>query len=136
MKKIFYLILSVSLLLLSACTNVDTIGKTQSLEEFYKDAQIENVDKVIILDGSTGASKMITNQEDISKFLFQINAIEFTPQVNQEERIGGLYGITLFDGEKEFKFSLNRIDNTYYDSNPDIHPIVDDYYKQLEIEEE
>ncbi|MGM9967784.1 hypothetical protein [Rummeliibacillus sp. POC4] len=132
MKKSLFLMLLVSLFILSACTN----GKTQSLESFYKDAKIENVDKVIIQDGSTGASKTITNQEQIGEFLTLIKEIEFTPQENQEKRKGWRYGITLFDGEKEFKFTLNQIDNTYYDSNPDIHPIVDNYYKQLEIVEE
>ncbi|RPJ94040.1 hypothetical protein CW357_17475 [Rummeliibacillus sp. TYF005] len=132
MKKSLFLMLLVSLFILSACTN----GKTQSLESFYKDAKIENVDKVIIQDGSTGASKTITNQEQIGEFLTLIKEIEFTPQENQEKRKGWRYGITLFDGEKEFKFTLNQIDNTYYDSNPDTHPIVDNYYKQLEIVEE
>lgn len=136
MKKILFLILLVSLLLLSACNNVVTNGKTQLLEEFFKDAKIENVDKVIIQDGSTGASKTITKQEDIGEFLSLIKAIEFIPQENQEERVGWRYGITLLDGEKEFKFTLNHIDNTFYDSNPDIHPIVDSFYKQLDIEEE
>ena len=124
--------LLICLLLLSACSN----GKTQSLEEFYKDAKIENVDKVIIQDGSTGYSKTITNQDQIGEFLSLIKEIEYTPQDNQEKRVGWRYGITLFDGEKEFKFTLNQIDNTYYDSNPDIHPIVDNYYKKLEIIEE
>lgn len=124
--------LLICLLLLSACSN----GKTQSLEEFYKDVKIENVDKVIIQDGSTDYSKTITNQEQIGEFLSLIKEIEYTPQDNPEERKGWRYGITLFDGEKEFKFTLNQIDNTYYDSNPDIYPIVDNYYKQLEIVEE
>lgn len=132
MKKSLFLMLLVSLFILSACTN----GKTQSLESFYKDAKIENVDRVIIQDGSTGASKSIIKPEQIGEFLTLINEIEFTPQENQEKRKGWRYGITLFDGEKEFKFTLNQIDNTYYDSNPDIHPIVDNYYKQLEIVEE
>ena len=132
MKKSLFLMLLVSLFILSACTN----GKTQSLESFYKDAKIENVDRVIIQDGSTGASKSITKPEQIGEFLTLINKIEFIPQKNQEKRKGWWYGITLFDGEKEFKFTLNQIDNTYYDSNPDIHPIVDNYYKQLEIVEE
>ncbi|MEH7253445.1 hypothetical protein V7111_15060, partial [Neobacillus niacini] len=109
----------------SACT----IGKTQSLEEFYKDAKIENVDKVIIQDGSIGASKEITVQEQIEEFLTLIKDIEFTPQDNQEKRDGWRYGITLFDGEREFKFTLSEIGDTYYDSNPDIHPIVENYYK-------
>ncbi|MGE7623920.1 hypothetical protein ACQKMD_12940 [Viridibacillus sp. NPDC096237] len=127
MKKSFFLILMFSLFILAACTD----AKTQSLKEFYKDAKIENVDKVIIQDGSTGASKAITEQEQIDEFLSLIKDIEFTPQDNQEERKGWQYGITLFDGEKEFKFTLSEIGDTYYNSNPDIYPIVDNYYKQL-----
>ncbi|MFJ8515243.1 hypothetical protein [Lysinibacillus xylanilyticus] len=132
MKKFLILILLVSLFLVSACTN----GKTQSLEAFYKDAKIESIDKVVIQDGSTGASKTITMQEQINDFVSLIKDIQFTPQGNQEKRVGWGYGITLLDSEKEFKFTLSEIDNTYYDSNPDIYPIVDNYYKQLEILEE
>jgi len=132
MKKFLNIILLVSLFLVSACTN----GKTQSLETFYKDAKIESIDKVVIQDGSTGASKTITTQEQINEFVSLIKDIQFTPQDNQEKRVGWRYGITLFDSEKEFKFTLSEIDNTYYDSNPDIYPIVDNYYKQLEIIEE
>ncbi|HHY21893.1 MAG TPA: hypothetical protein GX525_08450 [Bacilli bacterium] len=124
--------LLVGLFFVSACTN----GKTQSLEKFYKDAKIESIDKVIIQEGSTGASKTITEQVQIDEFLSLIRDIEFTPQDNQEKRVGWRYGITPFDGEVKFKFTLNEIDNTYYDSNPDIHPIVENYYKQLEIAEE
>lgn len=132
MKKSLFLILLVGLFFVSACTN----GKAQSLEKFYKDAKIESIDKVIIQEGSTGASKTITEQVQIDEFLSLIKDIEFTPQDNQEKRVGWRYGITLFDGEVKFKFTLNEIDNTYYDSNPDIHPIVENYYKQLEIAEE
>lgn len=132
MKKSMFLILFVFLVLLSACSN----EKKQSLEEFFKDAKIINVDKIIIQDGSTGYSKTITKQEQIGEFLNLIKDIELTPQDNQEESVGWRYGIALFDGEKEFKFTLNKINNTYYDSNPDIHPIVENYYKQLNIVEE
>ncbi|KOS60866.1 hypothetical protein FJQ98_17790 [Lysinibacillus agricola] len=131
MKKSMFGILFVILFLLSACT----VAKTQTLEEFYKDAKIENVDKVIIQDGSTGYAKTITKQEQIGEFLNLIKDIEFIPQDNQEERTGWLYGIALLDGEKEFIFTLSEIDNTYYDSKSDIHPIVENYYKQLEIAE-
>lgn len=136
MKKTFFMTLFVTLLLLSACTKESTNGKTQLLEAFYKNAKIEHVDKVIIQDGSTGASKTITKQEDISGCLSLIKEIRFTPQENQEERVGWRYAIALFDGEKEFKFTLNHIDNTYYDSTPDIYPIVENYYKQLVTVEE
>ncbi|MFJ8090660.1 hypothetical protein ACIQ7N_21005 [Lysinibacillus sp. NPDC095746] len=131
MKKFLFLILLVSLFLVSACTN----GKTQTLETIYKDAKIENIDKVVIQDGSTGASKTIIRQEQINDFIALIKDIKYTPQDNQEARVGWRYGITLFDNERKFKFTLSEIDNTYYDSNPDIYPIVENYYKQLETEE-
>ncbi|MGE7949303.1 hypothetical protein [Lysinibacillus sp. NPDC093688] len=131
MKKWMFQILFVILFLLSACT----IAKTQTLVGFYRDAKIEKVDKVIIQDGSTGYSKTITKQEQIGELLNLIKDIEFIPQDNQEKRVGWRYGIALFDGEKEFIFTLSEIDNTYYDSNPDIYPIVENYYKQLDIVE-
>lgn len=131
MKKSIFLIWVISILLVSACSN----GKQQSLEEFYKDAKIENIDKIIIQDGSTGYSKTITNQEQIDEFLSLIQNIEFSSQSNQEQREGWRYGIVLFDNEQKFQFTLSQIGDTYYDSNPDIYPIVDNYYKQLEIEE-
>ena len=130
-KKSLVLILMSSLFIMSACTG----AKTQSLEEFYKDAKIGNIDKVIIQDGSTGASKEITEQEQIDEFLSLTKDIKFIPQDNQEKRVGWRYSITLFDNKRAFKFTLNNIENTYYDTTPDIHPIVDNYYKQLEIEE-
>ncbi|MGE7997475.1 hypothetical protein ACQKOF_02095 [Lysinibacillus sp. NPDC093190] len=85
MKKILFLILLVSLFLVSACTN----GKTQSLEAFYKDAKIESISKVIIQDGSTGASKTITKQKQINEFVSLIKDIKFTPQDNQENVLDG-----------------------------------------------
>lgn len=134
MRKSLLLLLFVSLLVLVACNDLQE--KTQSLEQFYKDAKIEKVHKIIIRDGSTGYLKTIVEQEKIDEFLALIKDIVFTPQDNQEERVGWRYAITLIDGEKEFKFSLNHINDTYYDSKPDIHPIVENYYKQLDVEEE
>jgi len=131
MKKLMFLILFVIVFLLSACS----MAKTQTLEEFYRDAKIENVDKAIIQDGSTGYSKTISKQEQIDELLNLIKDIEFTPLDYQEERKGWRYGIALFDGEKEFIFTLSEIDNTYYDSHPNIYPIVGNYYKQLDVEE-
>lgn len=130
MKNPLVIILMLGLFIVTACKEV----KTKYLEEFYKDAKIENIDKVIIQDGTTGASKVITEREHIDEFLSLIKDIEFTPQDNQEKREGWRYGITLFDNEREFTFTLNEIGDTYYDTNPDIHLVVDNYYKQLEIE--
>ena len=73
MKKSLVLILMSSLVIMSACTG----AKTQSLEDFYKDEKIGNIDKVIIQDGSTGASKAITEQKQIDEFLSLTKDIKF-----------------------------------------------------------
>ena len=129
MKRYLALVLIVGCLL-AACS-----AKTQSLEAFYTEDGIENVDKVVILDGSTGYTKTLTDVAQINEFLVLIKDIEFSPQDNQEKRDGFLYGITLYDGEAQFNFSLSQIDDVYYDTEPDIYPIVDGYYKAMEIDE-
>ena len=131
MKNHFILILCLATLMLSGCSN----GKMQTLGEFLEDADIEYVDAVTITDGSTGYHKTTTELSQIEEFLNLVNDIMFSPQKNQEKRVGLRYGITLYEGEKSFHFSLNYINGVYYDSNPDIHPIVDEFYKNLAVEE-
>lgn len=130
LTKYKLLTIMLSLFLLAACST-----KTRSLERFYTNEHIKNVDKVILTDGSTGYTKTITSQEEIDTLLTRIKDIEFSPQAYQEKRVGWRYGIRLFDGNKEFNITLDQIGNTYYDSNPDIFPIIDNYYKTLEVEE-
>ena len=140
MRKFLFIIVSISLLILSACVdtneknqNTKITGKTQALEQFYSDSEIKNIDKILIRDGGTGASKTVTEQKQIDEFVTLIKDIIFTPQDNQERSEGWSYEITLYDGDKQFLFYLHYIDGVYYDSSPDILPIVDNYYKQLEI---
>ena len=127
--------LGLALVLIASCFLTACSTKTQSLEAFYTEDGIENVDKVVILDGSTGYTKTLTDVAQINEFLVLIKDIEFSPQDNQEKRDGFLYGITLYDGEAQFNFSLSQIDDVYYDTEPDIYPIVDGYYKAMEIDE-
>lgn len=143
MRKFFFIILSISLLILSACVdtneknqNTKITGKTQSLEQFYSDSEIKHIDKILIRDGGTGASKTVTEQKQIDEFITLVKDIIFTPQDNQERSAGWSYEITLYDGDNQFLFYSHYVDGVYYDSNPDILPILDTYYKQLNIIEE
>ncbi|RDI36329.1 lipoprotein [Falsibacillus pallidus] len=122
MKK--YIVLILSLFFLTACTS----GKTQSLEEFWKDTDIKKVDEIVIQDGTSGGSLTITEQDQMDDLLSQIKDIEFTPKKNQEEVKGWSYAVTLFDGKKSFKFFTDKIGKTYYDSTPEILPIIEKYY--------
>lgn len=130
MKKTLYILFL--LFLVVACSH----GKTQKLEQFIKDADIDNVEKIILQDGSTGALKTMTDKEQIDQFLSLIKNVQYIPLENQEKQNGWRYGITMFDGEKQFQFTLNKIDDVYYDTVPDINPIVEDFYEQLNIPEE
>lgn len=132
MKRFAPLSLTLILILLVACG----AQKSRTLESFYSDEKIEQVNKITIQDGSTGTTKEITEQAQIDEFLVLIKDIEFTPQDNQEKRVGWRYRMTLFDfdNEAEFAFTTDQIDGVYYDTNQNILRIVDEYYQQLEID--
>ena len=131
MKKSKWSFFIVCFVFLSACNH----AKTQSLEAFYKDAGIVHIDKIVVVDGSTGYAKRLVEQQKINEFLALINDIEYSPQENQEKRDGWRYGIRLYDGEKLFNFTLSEIESIYYDTNPDIYPIVEEFYRQFDVEE-
>jgi hypothetical protein len=112
--------------------------ETKKLPEFYE-KDLENITKIELFDGSTGYKKVITDKNVIDDFLGKISDIKFIPEENQEDREGFRYSITLFqdeDEEKTFSFTLNEVNDDYYYTEPDIHPIVDEFYKSLEVNEE
>ncbi|MED4206832.1 hypothetical protein [Neobacillus mesonae] len=110
--------------------------ETKTLPEFYE-TDLDDITKIQILDGSTGYKKVINDKKVIEDFLGEIKKIKFIPEENQEDRIGFRYTIAFFEGEKiTFSFTLNKVRDNYYYTDPDIHPIVDDFYKKLEAKEE
>lgn len=110
--------------------------ETKTLPDFYE-KNLDDITKIQILDGSTGYKKVIRDKKIIDEFLGEIKEIRFIPEENQEDRNGFRYSIAFFQGdEKTFSFSLNKVKENYYFTEPDIHPIVDDFYKNLEVQEE
>lgn len=69
--------------------------ETKTLSQFYE-KELGDVTKIVIVDGSTGYKKTVTENEIIKEFIDEIKDIKFIPDENQEERTGGLYSITLF----------------------------------------
>ncbi len=110
--------------------------ETKTLPEFYEN-DLDGVTKLAIVDGSTGDKKTVTDQKVINKFLNELENIKFIPDEDQEKRAGWRYSITLFQqDESTFRFTLSEIDEHYYHTEPDIFPIVDDFYEKLDIHEE
>jgi len=110
--------------------------KTKTLSQFYEKG-LDKVTKILIVDGTSGHEKTITDHEVIKGFLKQIKDIKFIPEENQEKREGWRYSITLFqDDEQTFQFGLTQVNDDYYYTEPDMHPIVDDFYKNLDVQED
>lgn len=129
--KIKILIFSFILLFLLASCGLET----KTLNDFYK-KDLEDVTMIVILDGRTGNKKTIKDKKLIYDFLSEIKDIKFIPEKNQEKRKGFQYSITLFQNDVEtFKFELNEVNGNYYYTKPDIYPIVDDFYKSIEVKD-
>lgn len=131
MFKRFFPVFLVSVIMMTACTG----GKTQTLEAFWKEAGIETVDNVSIQSGTTGVYKTLADEAQIDRFLKSIKDTVFAPQKDQSARGGWSYRIILHDGDKTFEFFLNKIGRVYYDSNPDIRPVVEEFYQRAEAAE-
>ena len=110
--------------------------ETKTLPDFYE-KNLNDVTMIVIVDGSTGYRKTIADDVVIKEFLDELKGIKFIPEENQEKRDGWRYSITLFqDNEQTFQFELTEVNDNYYYTEPDIHPIVDDFYKNLDVQEE
>lgn len=135
MKKIFCFLFVV--LILVGCSNFDTNSlDTKTLSEFYEN-DLQDISKILIVDGSTGYKKTIVDNADIKSFLGEIKDIKFIPEDNQKARDGWRYSITLSEDDKyTFQFGLTQVNDNYYYTEPDIHPIVDKFYKTVDVQEE
>ncbi|RDY69120.1 hypothetical protein DXT76_16835 [Halobacillus trueperi] len=110
--------------------------ETKTLPQFYE-KDLSDISKIVIFDGNTGYKKTIQDKKIIGAFTSDIEKIKFIPQENQEQRDGFNYSITMFQGDEEtFQFVLNQVNGNYYHTEPDIYPIVDDFYTNLDIEEQ
>ena len=130
LKAIIGVTVLVLIIILSTCS-LDT----QTLEQFYE-GNLNDVTKIRIVDGNSGYSKTVADQSAIQGFLNQIKSIKFIPYKNQEERSGFNYSITLYENEETtFAFSLTQVNGHYYHTEPEILPIVDHFYKHLQVKE-
>lgn len=131
LKHGIFLIFVFTVVILTGC-NLET----KTLTQFY-DGDINNVTKIVIVDGNTGYKKTIKDKKIIESFLSEIKDVLFIPDENQEKRDGINYAITLYENENEmFQFGLTQVHEHYYHTEPDIYPIVDTFYTQLDIKEE
>ncbi len=99
--------------------------EVKTLPQLY-DNDLNSVSKITILDGNSGAQKITEEKKVIDDFLNRFNDIQFIPDENQEPRSRFNYTITLYQDEEDpFTFNPTHVNNHYYDTEPDILPIMD-----------
>lgn len=104
--------------------------ETKTFIEFYE-GDLRDVSQVVIVDGNTGEHKTVTDKDVIDSFLNEIRDIKFIPEENQEDSDGFNYSINLFeDNEKTFQFGPTQVNENYYYTEPDIYPILHDFYEE------
>lgn len=103
--------------------------ETKTFTELYP-KNLDDVTQIVIVDGRTGKEKTVTDKVSIKEFLKEIEHIKFIPEESQEPREGWLYSIKLYsDKEEIFQFGPTEINENYYYTEPDIYPVINDFYK-------
>ena len=130
MKKTFGLIFFIAFALVGCGL------ETKTLSQFYE-KDLDDVNKIVIVDGSTGYKKTVTENDYSHNLLGKIKDRTKEGWGNQEKREGWRYSITLFQDDKSaFQFGLSEVNENYYYTEPDLHPIVENFYENLDVQEE
>ncbi|MGE7979631.1 hypothetical protein [Psychrobacillus sp. NPDC093200] len=109
--------------------------ETLTIEDYYKN-DLEDVSEIEIFDGSNGSSRATTNKEEIMSFIKEVKDIKFIPDEDQSERDGFLYSITFYEGDKAtLQFGLNQIGDNYYNTEPDIEPIIEELFNSMSVQD-
>ncbi|KGP91852.1 hypothetical protein N780_15980 [Pontibacillus chungwhensis BH030062] len=104
--------------------------EAKDLGEFYE-GDLSHITHVEIMSGETGEMRVIDDKERLQVFLNEVKNVQFIPQENQEKRSGFRYSINLYKGNKKtFGFSVNMVNGHYYDTEPNLFPIVDKWFKR------
>lgn len=93
------------------------ILKPITLSEAYP-GNITKVNKIDLLDGSSGERVVIEDQKKIKQWISLIKDIKLIPDDNQEGMVGFVFGVSLYEGEEnKLGFIANQINKIYYKTN-------------------
>ncbi|HHY74976.1 MAG TPA: hypothetical protein GX497_17445 [Bacillus bacterium] len=132
MKGVLLLPAFLFILVLGACSSQEAPReielKPYKLAELAKQ-DFSKVDKIAIKSGETGEEKTFEDKEQVQDFIKNIEAVTFTPDINQERRAGWTYMITFYEGRKKaFEFYPNYIDDIYFKQDDSVVAIVEELF--------
>lgn len=104
-------------MLLQGCTSSRPVPQKTTLSEIYP-GDITKVDRVELLDRTTGRTKWLEDPEEILIWIGGIKDVILIPEENQLGSVGGLYAIGFYEGEdRRLWFDPHSIEDVYYKSN-------------------
>ncbi|WP_102349527.1 hypothetical protein [Bacillus sp. Marseille-P3661] len=132
MNKLVVLIIALIILVTTACGQQEP--REIELKEYtiteLTESDLKAVDKITIKNGETGDVKTIEDQQDVTAWLDFIKGIQFTPDLDQNQREGWLYMITLYEGNRKvLEFYPNYIDDIYFKVENDVISKFDELFK-------
>jgi len=95
--------------------------KEITIDELYP-GSILNVDKIELVDGSSGNRKSVDFKKEIESFLYDIKDIRLQSEKNQEGAVGYIFRIILYEENVvKMDFTPNNIEGIYYETNEDLY---------------
>lgn len=127
-------IILILVFLITGCDSNQKKTEPQKFEDLYP-GELAEVTQIQLLNGSDGSRVTVADQEAIQSFIEKIKEATFIPEENQEEREGYRYAITLMEEDGEpFTFGPRSVGETYYYTEPDIFPYVDELFLKFDDE--
>lgn len=124
-------VLIMVVVLLAGCHgNTDSVLlKPVSLAKVYP-GEITDVNRIELLDGTSGARKMVEDQVIIKQWIRTVKDIPLIPDDNQEGAVGFRFRISLYEGEiLKLGFSPHRIEFISYKSSDELLRHIEDLFE-------
>ncbi|MDU0328954.1 MULTISPECIES: hypothetical protein [Paenibacillus] len=104
--------------------------KPITLAELYP-GDVKSIDQIELVDGSSGESKTVSNNEEIKTIIKNIKDIKLIPDTNQEGRTGWLFRLKFYEKSNvKLDFTPHHMNGIYYENNSELTLILKQLYKE------
>jgi hypothetical protein len=125
-KVLKRLVLFTIFLLIGGCTN----NESNSLADLYP-GDFSKVNHLEIRSGSTGELVTITDKQQVQDWLSRVSSMEFIRDSNQEEKVGYLYYVDLFEDEvRKLRFTPGDVEGNYYIYNKELEAEIRELFER------
>jgi hypothetical protein len=90
-----------------------------------------NVDKIVLVDGSTGERLSVMDSDQVTKILGLIKDESIIPEEDQEGSVGYIFRVILYENDKSvMDFIPNQVQGVYYKSNEKLYQNLKEVFEE------